>query len=243
MTVLWVCGEFAQEPGVLIISNPIKCETGGNGSTYGRTFRLASDPGLPFFFEMIYVLERGNGHFDLPSALPAEVCDVVPPTHELEARKERRQVHRCKSYHSLRLWGRRIRSTYTLIWIISRNAKTQPLKYVLEVGLRSRTILSNRGILFGLPQLHSAKKVPAEAVKVQGREREWQEDHCVWTHSTLDTQEVYFWSKNQTAELQCVKRKKEKYFVTTACSNNKQHMEEAVNFLQQENPTSKALSK
>lgn len=65
-------------------------------------------------------------------------------------------------------------------------------------------------------------------------------------HRALDTQEVYFWSTNQTAELDYVRRKKLKYLVTslTHCSNNKQHMKEAVrNFLQQENPTSKALPK
>lgn len=167
MTVLWICGEFAQEPGVLIISNPIKCERGGNGSTYGRAFWLASGPGLPFFFEIIYVLERGHGHFDLPSALPAEVGDVVPPTHQLEARQERRKVHGGKSYHSLWLCGRRIRSTRTLVSIVFRNAKTQPLKYVLEVDPRSRTILSSGGILSGLPQLCSAKNVPAEPWKLR----------------------------------------------------------------------------
>lgn len=86
---------------MLIISNPMKCERGGNGRTYRRTFWLASGPGLPFFFETTDVLERGHGHFDLPPALPTEVGDVVPPTHQLEARKERGKVHGGKSYHSL----------------------------------------------------------------------------------------------------------------------------------------------
>lgn len=202
MTVQWICGEFAQEPRVLIVSTPMKCERGGNGGTYSRAFWLAPSPGLPLFFEAVYALERGHGHFDLPPALPAEVGDVVPPAHQLEARQEGREVHGGKSYHSLWLWGRRIKNTQTVIAIVFRNAKTQPSKHGLEIGPRPRTIPSNIWIIWVMFRW----KCSCRTVKAQGRERDWQGNH-LYTQYT-----VCFWSKNQTAELQYIKKKEVKVF-------------------------------
>lgn len=76
-----------------------------NQDTYQWSWGLQPTSWLSFFFEVHQTFQRGDSNFYLPLALSTEVCDVVPATDKLEARKERGEVHRGKANHPLLICG------------------------------------------------------------------------------------------------------------------------------------------